>query len=371
MQLRVRLIVRRPGTGPSGLPVAGLSLQESDVAAGNLIALFTEPADGFISQVDAPPGISVTVLDSEGAPVEGASVLVSSSHGEPDLRLDDVGGGQYEGVFRALVSGPLTLSGSAELSGQTASSFAVSGDLESASGLPTVIFQNGAVSAASFATGPVPIAPGSLVSLFGLNVATDAATASRVPLPDKLAGVSITIGGVPARLITLAPDSGQINLQVPFELEGQAQAEIVVNNNGVLSQPEAIPIGAAPALFTLSQDGVGPGAFLHSSNAALITSDNPATAGEVIQLYATGLGAVQPLVDTGDAPSGLSTAAGKVSATIGGQAADILFAGLAPNFAGLYQINVRVPAGVPAGNALLVVSVDGTPATGQATLAVK
>ena len=371
VQLRVRFIVRRAGTGPSGLSFTTLSLSEQAMAAGNLIALFTEPADGFISQVDTPPSIGVTVLDSDGAPVEGARVVISSSHGEPDLTLEDVGGGQYEGVFRALSSGPLALTGTAEVGGQTASAFGVFGDMESAAGLLTVIFQNGAVSAASFSPAPTPIAPGSLVSLFGLNLAAEPVAATTLPLPQSLDGVRVTVGGFPAPLLSLAAESGQINLQIPFELEGQSQAEVIVNNNGVLSQPETVSIGAAPALFTLSQDGIGPAAAQHDSDSSNVTAGRPATAGEVIRLYATGLGAVQPGVESGAAPGGLSRAAGTVTVTIGGQTAEAQFAGLAPNFAGLYQINVRVPAGVAAGDASVVVSVDGTPATGRATVAVR
>jgi uncharacterized protein (TIGR03437 family) len=371
VQVRVRLIVRRAGAGPSGLSFAKFSASEAAVAPGNLIAFFTEPADGFISQVDAPPNLGVTVLDSEGAPVSGARVVVQSSNGEPDLTLEDVGGGQYEGVFRALFSGPVVLTGSAELGGQAAPAFGVLGDLESGRVPPTVIFQNGAVSAASFSPGPAPLAPGSLVSLFGWSVAANSAAASALPLPESLGGVRVTVGGIPARLHSVSSERDQINFQVPFGLNGQAQAEIVVNNSGVLSQPETVFLGVTPALFTVSADGTGAAAAQHNSDSSAVTSSNPASAGEIIRLYATGLGAVQPSVDDGAAPTGLSTTVGAVTVTIGGQPAAVEFAGAAPNFAGVYQINARVPDGLSAGDAAVVVSVDGTPATGQATLAVR
>ena len=243
--------------------------------------------------------------------------------------------------------------------------------MESAAGPPTVIYQQGAVSAASFAAGLVPLAPGSIVSLFGLNIGTDAATAPGLPLPASLGGVSVTVGGLPARLFNISAGGDQINLQLPAALDGQVQADVVVNNNGVLSQPETISLGVSPALFTLSQSGVGLAAAQRDSDSSTVSASDPVAPGEVVRFYATGLGAVQPPVADGEAPTGLSSMVGTVTVTIGGTPAEVQFAGLAPNFAGLFQVNARVPAGLLAGNAIVVVSVDGTPATGQAALPIR
>ncbi|MBI2816032.1 MAG: hypothetical protein HYX72_03745 [Acidobacteria bacterium] len=341
------------------------------VAPGNLVALFTSPSDGFIADFAAPPLVSVIVLDSQGAPVEGATVRITSSNSEPDMTLEDIGGGEYQSVFRALSSGPLTLTGTAEFATQSSPGFGVSGDMEASSDQPTIIFQNGAVSAASMAQGPVPLAPGSLASLFGMNLAGEGGAARTVPLSTSLGGVRVTIGGIPAPLLGSFAAQGQINLQLPFELQGQSAADIVINNNGVLSQPETVEIGVAPALFTVSNIGTGAGAFLRGSDFAPISASSPATAGEVILLYATGLGAVLPAVDSGTATSGVANVSGNVTVTIGGQNAPVEFAGLAPGFVGLYQINVRVPAGLSAGDALVVLSVDGTAATGEATVSIR
>ena len=243
------------------------------ISADPLVALLTQPADHFISAADLPLNVAVTVLDSAGSPVEGATVVMTSSNTEPDMILTDLGGGQYSGVFRALGSGVLTLSGAARLDTQFSAAFIVSGDVEAAVSQPTIVFQNGAVSAASYAASPTPVAPGSLLSIFGLGIAGSGGVAQGGPLPTTLGGVSVTIGGFNAPLVSVVPGaSDQINLQVPFELNGVAQADIVVNNNGVLGVQETITVGVAPALFTLSQDGTGAGAFLHGANYASINS---------------------------------------------------------------------------------------------------
>ncbi len=232
-----------------------------------LVPLFTEPEGGFITQADLPMNVGVLLLDAGGVLVEGATVVVSSSNTEPDLVLEDLGGGEYATVFRALSSGPLTLTGSAQVLGVQSPSFAVSGDMEASSGTLTVIFPAGAVNTASFAASPTPLAPGALMSLFGTGLAGSGGLATSIPLPQSLGGVSVSIGGFSAPLLAaVRGNTDQINLQVPFELDGLSQAEVLVNNNGVLSAPETIALGpAVPALFTLSQTGQGSGAIFHSN----------------------------------------------------------------------------------------------------------
>src|SRR5207248_8809007 len=107
-----------------------------------------------------------------------------------------------------------------------------------------------------------------------------------------------------------------------------------------------------PGLFTLNSSGIGYAAVVHNADGSLVTPSNPAQAGEYIAIFATGLGAVFPQVPDG-APgpiSPLSTTNNTITVYIGNTAAPVVFSGLAPTLAGLYQVNVQIPAGLTAGD---------------------
>jgi uncharacterized protein (TIGR03437 family) len=272
-------------------------------------------------------------------------------------------------VFRALASGTLSLSATVAYSGsnglQTAPSFIVSGQMAPAKGVETAVYPGGVVSAASYAPAATPIGPGSLVSIFGLGIAGAGGFSSSFPLPTQLGGSSVTIGGVPAPIIAAVPSlSGdQVNVQVPFELEGQSVAEVVVTSGGVIASTEDVLLGNAPAVFTSSNSGVGAAAAaaaaaLHSDYTP-ISASNPATGNEVILIYATGLGPVSPAGLTGAAAPGADSTTTTPAVRIGSQNANVEFAGLAPGFAGLYQINVDLPSGAGTGAVPISISING------------
>jgi uncharacterized protein (TIGR03437 family) len=106
----------------------------------------------------------------------------------------------------------------------------------------------------------------------------------------------------------------------------------------------------APAIFTLNQQGTGPGAILHGQTYQVVSGSSPAAAGEIISIYCTGLGAVNPPAQTGGVPPDPPPqVVDKVQASIGGLPAPVLYAGVAPGYAGLYQINAQIPIGTPSG----------------------
>ncbi len=224
-----------------------------------------------------------------------------------------------------------------------------------------VITSAGLVNGASF--GRVAPAVGSIASLFGSNLASSTVKAGSLPLPTTLGGVTLRLNSVAAPLFFVSP--GQINFQIPWELLGQTQASLTVSKDGVTTIPVTVDLAFfSPGLFSTSKDGTGQGAILDAQG-RLVDASNPARAGEVVQMFCTGLGATNPRVTSGQpgpAAEPLARVAVPVEARVGGRAATVHFAGLAPGFVGLYQVNVEIPAGVELGPAVsLVLLQNGIP----------
>ena len=198
------------------------------------------------------------------------------------------------------------------------------------------------------------VAPGSMISIYGVNGTSGTFIANGFPLPNTLGGLSVSINNTPAPLIFV--NNGQINAQVPFETPLGGATVAVSQNGAVIANGTIVVQASAPGLYLLSP-----------TQAAALNQDfsingpaHPAAAGSVIAAYMTGLGALDIPVGTGQkAPaSPLSHVDGAVTAAVGGQPAVVQFAGLAPGFAALYQVNVQVPSLAP-GSYPLIVTVRG------------
>ena len=129
---------------------------------------------------------------------------------------------------------------------------------------------------------------------------------------------------------------------------------------------------ARPAIFTVNGSSTGQG-HIYRGGQTLADARNPVKAGDVVVIYAAGLGAVTPSVEAGQAAprSPLAQTANGVSLTIGGRPAQVQFAGLTPDSTGLYQVNALVPDGVTPGDTVQVLlTVAGQPSP-QVTIAVR
>jgi len=206
--------------------------------------------------------------------------------------------------------------------------------------VPVASTNGAAVNGASFAAG-YPISPGAIASLFGPSLTATTSTASAVPLPTSLAGVTATVNGTSVPLFYASP--GQVNFQIPFQAEGSYTNLAVTTASGQTLTVPLLLNSASPGIFV---GGSGTVAALHGVSGLPITSASPAVGGEVISLFTTGLGGVYPPVTSGTAApsSPLSVVTSMVTATVNGQPAAVTFAGLAPTFVGLYQVNLQLPS---------------------------
>lgn len=214
----------------------------------------------------------------------------------------------------------------------------------------------GVVNAASFLPAPVPLAPGALISIFGINFAGGLTQASELPLPVEMAGTSVTVNGTRMPLVFISPN--QINAQLPYDLR-EGEAKIRVTTAEGASSEETVNIGAAaPGIFMIAG---GTRAVAINQDGTLNTQTNAETRGQVMTVYLTGIGPLDGELAAGRAAplTTLYRAVLDTGATIGGRAAPVLFLGLTPGFVGLAQANIQVPADAPVGPALeLVISVN-------------
>jgi len=202
----------------------------------------------------------------------------------------------------------------------------------------------GAVNVASFHQ---PLSPGSLVSLFGTGLAASTATASTVPLPDSIAGVSVTFGGITAPLYFVSP--GQINLQVPWSVI-PGVTDIVVTVGGTTSAAFRAQVSSvSPAIFTIPGShqavAINPDGSIAGDYGSIPgVRTYPAVAGQTLVILATGLGLVTPeATDSVASPDRLRTTFATPTVLIGGFPAVVTFSGLSPQFVGVNQINIVVP----------------------------
>ena len=174
------------------------------------------------------------------------------------------------------------------------------------------------------------VSPGCWVAIFGNNLAPAPATASTVPLPTMLGGVSVSIAGLAAPMLFVS--ANQVNALIPFEATIPANnvVPVIVTSSGGSVTYNIRLTRDAPAIFTRNGAGTGRAFVFDPKFQAVDTI----AAQDVVVLYAAGLG---PADSSGHAVD-------EVEVYIGDRKAQVLFAGLAPGLPGIYQLNVMAPA---------------------------
>jgi len=260
-------------------------------------------------------------------------------------------------------------------------------------GPQATVMQNGVRSLANSA---MPNPPGSLVYAQGTNMATVTSKpliANLTPLPTHLVdshdSVSVAVNGVAAPMYYALPN--YVAFQLPWQTNlSTGSATMVITRNGVASAPLQFPVGKfSPGFFTTSGSGAGlawaiyalpsrtnpSGDMAQPANTVPGQVGVPATAGDLLYVYAAGLGPVGPkTVLNGYAPCPIDapctdynaldySTTTKPAVTVGGVPAPVTFAGLHPVYPGIYLVFFKVPSGAPKGNAVPVWLQIGTLST--------
>ncbi len=199
---------------------------------------------------------------------------------------------------------------------------------------------------------PLILAPRMLIAIYGSALAQD------------LADAQVSIGGSPITLYFASP--AQINGVLPDSASGLTP--LTVENSTGQSTVNIYVGAAAPSIFTQDQSGSGPAAARKASDESLVTADNPLLPGDSVALFATGLGLTAP----GTGPTaGLDIAIQQPTVTVAGLDCPVSFAGAAPGFIGLDQINCAIPSGISSTTSAPVVITSGTMTSNTATLAIQ
>ncbi len=366
----IRTIVR---PAPPGSTSSSESRRDAaGCSPSQLILAITSLGQSFAVPAAFPAAVETQVQDDCGNTLDSGNVVASFSNGDPPLSLTSIQGGLWQNTWQAgQLTGPVTVTVTARNpSGSLAGTRQVTGGLGTSSLAPVL---SAAVSAASFAPS-APLSPGSIISLFGLNLGNGTASAPSLPLGTSLSSATAIIAGTSMPLIF--GSSGQINAVVPSGININTSHQILVQRDNSFSIPILVDVGPAnPGVFPypLPNDPPNQGAVVNAVTYAVAQPGTPVGAGDVVAIFSTGLGAVNQAVPDGTASpsSPLAMTVGTTTVTIGGQRAPVSFSGLSPGFVGLYQIDAVVPAGVTPGDQVpLIVSVAGqtSPAV---TIAVK
>jgi len=364
--------------------------------AGNASVTVANPG-GVISNALT---FTISTLESNGLSIMTASSLLAGTVGVPYSQALAATGGvspysgwavvdpsdlppgisltMLGGVVTSLLTGTPTTTGTFTFTVQVtdnANSTATKLFSITINGGAVSISANGIVNAASYAGGSV--SPGEIVAIFGSGLGPDTLVGlqldSRGYVSTSLMNTQVLFDGVAAPMIyTLA---GQVSVVVPYELDGKSTTQVQVVYQGQSSNIVSMPVSkAVPGIFTSDASGRGPGSIINLDGTVNLAS-SPASVGSYVSVYATGEGQTNPQgVDgkPGGWPAPLPIAQ-PVTASVGGLPAPVQYAGGAPGLvAGVLQVNVQIPQGVPPGSSVpIIINVGGQSSQANVTLAVK
>lgn len=227
------------------------------------------------------------------------------------------------------------------------------------------------------------VVPGEVLTLFGTAMGPPQLTTFQLDpqgrLPTTLAGTQVLFDGIPAPLLYVS--ANQVSAIVPYGDTGYSNGltagkttTIQVAYQDLIGPCSILPnvVASAPGIFTADSSGLDLVAAFNAEDGSVNGPDHQAAPGSVVSFYMTGLGQTSPPLSDGAVATGIANATLPVTVTIGGQPAQVLYAGAAPGIvAGVFQINAAVPSGLPNGGDLpLTAQVGGVSAQMGVTVAV-
>ena len=233
-----------------------------------------------------------------------------------------------------------------------------------------VINTGGIVNNAGFPSGPV--AAGSMVAIFGSNFGPQTFPSS-LPLPTTLGGTQVFFNATPAPLVYVSPT--QLVAQVPQEVYGLTSALVTPVTNGVAGLSTYVAL--APFALGIFTAGNGDAVIIDNNTGQIVTPSAPASRGDVLIMYATGLGPTLLDPATGHPAAGASPALLPIRVTLKSSATGAVitpplqYAGLAPGFVALYQINMQIPADAPTGTVIVAVYAPSLTVANPVTIGIK
>ena len=198
--------------------------------------------------------------------------------------------------------------------------------------------------------------------------------------PTELGCLAVEVGG--QRVPVLFASDGQINAQMPAgAAPGNGNVTVILNPgkaNETKSDVSPITVLAnAPAFFAFNGTSIAARHpdFSIAADPAVVPGARAVKPGDVVLLFATGLGPTNPVYQAGEIPGAIAPTRDAVTVTVAGTtlaAADVLYAGVSPgSISGLYQINIRIPAATADGNIPVVLRIGGQSTQSNAIIAVK
>lgn len=340
-----------------GATAASSEAPRASCAPTKIIPTQTALVNNFATPSSWPTELEVQLNNDCGNPVTNGQIVATFSNGDSPLALgvENASSGLYSGTWTPRNIGSQVI----VTATATAPGFAAATAQDSGSVVPNVapvLAPDGTLHVFTPQAG-APLAPGTIVQIYGSGLATQTLPNTTIPLATSLGGTSVIIGGLQAPLYFVSP--GQVNAQIPFELTPGQPYQVIVSNNGALTTPETIQSTAVtPGVASLPS---GYANAQHAADSSPITDASSAKPGEFIVIYLAGMGATTvPVASGAGSPSSpLAKTVEVPTITLNSEPVSVLFSGLTPGLAGLYQIDLQVPADAQNGDLTLVVNQPG------------